>query len=147
MARARSDVMPLIAHSSRGCSRMTSKRRSPNRSTASAARKRTKGTGVRSQGRKRATSVDPIHQLSGPDLDLPAVLVILGPGPSDAHIGAKRDRGRQIPYRADARALRLLEWEKWQSMLVAEVHGRERAANVGLGAGDGRLCCPHRYRA
>jgi hypothetical protein len=25
-------------------------------------------------------------------------------------------------------------------MLVAEVHGRERAANVGLGAGDSRLC-------
>jgi hypothetical protein len=29
-------------------------------------------------------------------------------------------------------------------MLVAEVHGRERAADVGLGASDGRLCCPHR---
>jgi hypothetical protein len=64
---------------------------------------------VRHQERNRSMSIDPVYQLSGPNLDLPAVLGMLGPGPGDAHVGAKRDRGRQIPARADARAVRLLD--------------------------------------
>jgi hypothetical protein len=75
--------------------------------TSSPSRYGFRGQAPRRQG--RAKSVNPIRQLSGPDLDLPAVLGMLGPGPSDAHVGAKRNRGRQIPERADARAVWLLE--------------------------------------
>src|SRR6266849_4027548 len=51
---------------------------------------------LRHQERNRSTSIDPVYKLCGPNLDLPAVLGMLGPGPGDAHVGAKRDHGRQI---------------------------------------------------
>jgi hypothetical protein len=75
---------------------MTSKTRWPKRWTASAARTGPRCVRVRDQKRRNAALVQLVDELQCPDLQLPAVACVLGPGSDGPHHRSQANARRQV---------------------------------------------------